>query len=294
MLATVKKLLADPKGHIELHDAMVTEIQEIIRRFSVDYYPVNYSEPDTPVVYCERIHAYENALERLIPAFCAIGYWGRDEHIPLLCNILARVTDEANSEYAGSTALVALRSYPAILLTYAAGIGSIAAKKYNIFTTMLKTPVMQLPNNDNDELAFVLVSRYKGYPEIFKYIKGYENSYCPQSAYIFQYLQLAIDKLLFLGKSYETAFDELEALLFLVYADIRERTTQQVWAPAGRFVINYRFGHKSPLTKFTNEIANATDDWGPLKAGLFNGKAERFSFILEKYKTEVIPHLNWY
>jgi hypothetical protein len=63
------------------------------------------------------------------------------------------------------------------------------------------------------------------------------------------------------------------------------------WGPIGRFGWKHQ-GHSSP---FSNLIADANlkhKNWGPIKAGLFDGNFDRFLEVSEKVR-QTLDGLNW-
>jgi len=101
--------------------------------------------------------------------------------------------------------------------------------------------------------------------------------------------------MLFIGLSYESLFDRLEIFIALVFAHENYTEDGHVWGPAGRFAWKYRSGLRAsnPFTELVAEAERETDNWAPLKAGLFDGSYERFTIIATRYQTELLDKLNW-
>lgn len=112
------------------------------------------------------------------------------------------------------------------------------------------------------------------------------------SEYLFKILQPPVDNALFVGADYERAFDEFEVLFALSVVDLCVQRNEHVWAPTGRFGWKQQRG-RGPLAIVMDEASAAAEDWPPLKAGLFGGKAERFEAAAVPY-LEIVSKLSWW
>src|SRR5215212_1713415 len=79
--------------------------------------------------YMDRVGRYEVLARPLLAIMAAGGYWGGEEHARLLGRCLARLADPPGDRN-GLVVLLNLRLYPALLLTYACGIGAVLAGRY--------------------------------------------------------------------------------------------------------------------------------------------------------------------
>jgi hypothetical protein len=96
------------------------------------------------------------------------------------------------------------------------------------------------------------------------------------------------EDLLFLGRAYEDLFDEFEVLLALAHADIQHPTDGSGWGPPGRFAwLHHSREERGPYRTLVEEAKKAGDAWGPLRAGLFQGKMKRFLEVSEGYGRQV-------
>src|SRR5205823_2300177 len=80
--------------------------------------------------YLALVNHYENLAGPLLPIMAAGGYWGGQEHARLLGRCLARLANPPGAPNRSSD-LGNLRSYPALLLLYAGGIGAVLAERYD-------------------------------------------------------------------------------------------------------------------------------------------------------------------
>jgi hypothetical protein len=131
--------------------------------------------------------------------------------------------------------------------------------------------------------------------DLFKILPGLDRRHTPRSDYMFQVLQPMLEDLLFLGQSYEQLFDEFEVLLTLTFADLRAGTPiGHVWGPPGRFAWKRGLGDEhSPFESVLQQINREQADWGPVRAGLFQGDYTRALALGEKYRENILNRTGW-
>ncbi len=68
-----------------------------------------------------------------------------------------------------------------------------------------------------------------------------------------------------------------------------------MWGPIGRFGWKYsgRHSEENPFDDLVREAELQKADWGPLRAGFFNGSSERFAEIANGYR-ELLGGLTWF
>ena len=125
----------------------------------------------------------------------------------------------------GGTALVP----PSKLLLYTGGISALTAPNYANLYSLLNVQI-QNPRNNTENIPLIIPTINESLDvartNIWKHVPGHERNYVPESEYAFKETQPKVEDLFFLGKSYETLFDQFEMLLSLNYAHLKweERT----------------------------------------------------------------------
>ncbi len=211
----VKTALADESRSIELHDFMIEEVRSFLALTNEDNFSAG--EQFSKEELLRRISQYEEASADLSILIACLAYWSKPTHKNILQKIVARSTDRLEAR-SGRTIWLNLHWYPIILNLYTAGIAAVEAQRYDAIAALFYTTIA--PNNylhtEEDGLLIEAVSRAllefaRG--ETFKQIPGYELYHTPLSEYLFKILQPKIDDTFFVGRSYESAFDEFEMIL---------------------------------------------------------------------------------
>ncbi len=288
----VKSLLSNESGSIELHDFLLSEVRRFLALTSEDDFPLSggFNQAD----FISRLERYENAVLDLSVLLAAVAYWAKPVHLATLQKCLARSCDRLEVR-SGLSIWLELRWYPLILQTYRAGIAAVDSQRYESLASLLCTPLATVDHHLQNSLLVEAIGKCileLNRTNVLKTIPGHENNYTPLSEYLFKILQPSLDDLLFLGKSYEEAFDTFEVLLALAVADMRIVRKAAVWGPVGRFGWK-RHGAGSPFQRVVQEATAQGTSWAPLKAGLFGGSFERFEKVATEYGQQII-RLPWH
>lgn len=291
----IKELLSSQKSHIKLHDFAIEEVRAFLSSTSEDNFATIGSFSDEE--FFNRISSYENYTRDLGAIFALIASWAADSELEVLRKIISRASDRLIESQGGLNVWLNLRWYPLLLLLYQAGIAAVESKNYKALSTILYT---KLGGSDYDSHDSYFAQKLSNgvleltRAEVFKRIPGHENQYTPISEYLFKQVQPELDNIFFLGKGYESSFDEFEILYALVVADLRLQDEHRFWGPIGRF--GWKFSSRedrSPFVRLTSEAFSLKEQWPPIKAGMFGGSYERFEEAANGFK-ETLGKLNWW
>jgi len=290
-ISFAKKLLVGDASAIELHDLMIEEMRHFLSETAEDHFQVQgrWSTEE----FLSRLARYEAASSDLCLLLACLSYWARPAHLQILHKVLARSTDRLEMR-SGLSVWLSLRWYPMILELYYAGVAAVEAQRYDSLSTILgaraRTPKGE-ERTFSDAVANAMADLYA--TEAFKQLPGHERHYTPLSDYLFKLLQPKMDDVLFMGKNYESAFDEFEVLLALAVAYSSVQSKRLFWGPVGRFGWKHRHGD-SPLNKAVNTARAEGESWAPLRAGLFPGATSaQFLEVAHAYVQD-IGKLQWF
>ena len=289
VIEKVKEYISDNRFRIKLEDTVNQEIRKLLAVLNEENFPVNIDV--SPEILTERLKKYEAAINNLQGIIISLTHWGKQSHNSIISKIVARISEQIQSN-SGRTVWLALQWYPSLILLYSGGISSIAAENYDNLATLFNTRIGSSYYDADEEIILPIgkaISDIEG-TNIFKTLPEHEKYYVPRSEYIFKLLQPNFDDLLFLGKSYERFFDNFEIFLALVHADYREKKGLRIWGPVGRF--GWKNRRYNTLQEFFNDANSKKTEWRPIKAGLFDGSFERFTQIFIEYQ-KIILNLPW-
>ena len=279
-VATVKRYLAEPRHRIRLHDLVHEETERVYQELLSERFETHVDK-STKEAFQQRMREYEALMERLAAMLAALSYHDTGENSYLLTRCIERLTQVPRQE--GDDALTKLQYYPALLLTYAAGISAIAAKHFHNLAAILKEPkYRESPHDDKKPAIKKLKVEWVFKNNNWVPRQNAERGYTPANDYLFDLLRPALQDYLPEDAGYEETFDTFGYLLALTYLDIVSE----------RFAPNVRSGwcytganwDRSPLAEFVRKGLEQGSEWGLLKAGFFNGSIERFKEVVEIHK----------
>ena len=276
-LSRYKDLLVEDRHRISLHDALVGEVQSLRGRLGEDQFPIRNVHNLGVEDYLARVDRYEATTGPLLPIMATGGYWGGEEHARHLGRCLARLADPPGDR-SGITGLLNLRLYPALLLTYACGIGAVLSGRYDTLATIL---VSTKTRKDNKPAPLVRALAHNDVidGDILQKRPELERHRTPTSDHLFAILKEPLSTLAIDEVEYQRAFDRFEYLYALVHGDVYEKegSLGRIWGPVGCFL--WRNGI---LEEAGHEIAEQGNEWPPLKVGLFGGSVERAKQVKEQ------------
>jgi hypothetical protein len=155
-VSTVKRELSGEHPAIGLHDTLRAEVE---RLRSLDF----LSAPDfngDAARHAELLARLESELQLVLALVATAAYWGTPETDRFWLEDLERFSQP--NQGSGSTALIEIPRLPGLAMLWAAGIASIARRRYDLLDELLRLPAMK--NRYNGEVApFVLAIA----PELF-------------------------------------------------------------------------------------------------------------------------------
>ena len=293
LVKLVKDYLSDDRFRIRLDDAVSAQIRSVSYAIRDELFPLDSDV--SAEEFARRLSAYEDALKPLLETTILLARWGGEQHQPMVSKVISRLANGA-TERNGRAPWIGMRWYPLMYFMYAGGIAALSAENYVNLASLLTAPVAD--RHTGEGVAAAVVRTVREILEVdrlglFKTLPGHERHYVPRSEYLLGSIQPAVEDLLFLGNGYEAVFDRFEILYALTFADLEHEELRRGWGPVGRFGWKHRHGN-GPFDQLLAEARWAGVEWGPVRAGLFQGSSDRFEEVASTYREEVLQHLHWF
>ena len=222
-VATVKRYLAEPKHRIRLHDLVYKEVENVYHEWSSEQFGTE-KEESTKDNFQKRMHEYEAIVERLMPILATLSYHDTGDNSHLLTKCIELLMQVQKKE--GSNALIELQYYPALLLSYVAGISAMAAKRFNNLAAILKEPTYidwysnnKTPSIEKLHVMFV----FADVGSIWVPRQNANREPTPINNYLLDFLYPALHDYLPNNTMFEETFDLFEYLLALIYLDFANK-----------------------------------------------------------------------
>ncbi|MFD2078721.1 hypothetical protein SAMN05421678_113215 [Actinopolymorpha cephalotaxi] len=302
-------MLMEPSRQIELHDLVQSEADRA--RFELrnqELFPENIAlTSDVPSArrVVDRFNAYWLTVEPLASALVTGCAWGSGDHAALWTQAVRAVASTVDGPRSGNTYLLAIQEYPVQALVYAAALGAMARKNYTSLKAVTVDPTVRYNRDRNSVISYMAPH----YVESFKIAANLlavttngakvEDSavadwfqrggmrHTPISDHLHDLLAPLLKDLVPDQEDYSDLFDETEVLLGALAVDAylqaqkESRYVGRQWY--GRFTWRYRHSDRPLHHRIQAEFEAQGSNWPPLKAGLFDGSAERAAAALDEY-----------
>ena len=270
-VAQCKRFLAHDHHRIELVDL----VDSVGREALDDLANLPELESSDGDALTEGMRRYEEVCSKLLTTAVTASYWSDVAQIEAWRNTLERIFQDVKDTGRGTHVL--LSRYPAVLLTYALGIGAVARGHLDCLGRILTFPTGRdikqwdgpRPVRREGEIADGLSDAALKFAEskkLLQGLEGMEGRHVPLNDWLYQSLRPHTTMLIPSAKRFERVFDRMEVLLALG-CGVRENEHRQEWPsfPFGCFVYRqstfletvreieeslYREGNDSPFVRY--------------------------------------------
>ncbi len=278
-VARLKKYLGEKRLTIRAHDLVMQETEWLHEQASERYFPLRAQS--TKEEFASRVEKYETLTETLRGMFAVGCFWGDAQHLHIWTSSLERIANPGMRFGGGGTTLPRLAIYPALILLYAGGIGSVAAGKYETLTSLLTDARCMLLN---ERLPVALgVNSWEVMRDREKHLPGLEDRATPTSDHLHGLLRGQFRGIIPDDDRYSECFDRFEYLSAIIFADLYEKKKSRIYVPVGRFA--WRFEEDPEATimyRISLELERTGSDWPLLQLGLFEGSLDRLRSVKKK------------
>lgn len=211
LIAATKKYLAGPQYRIELTDLVWEELKRALELVTAENFQMG--GPWSNEEFVRRIGRYEAIFEPLTKIVAVVGRWGGDDEFEITREVVSNL---ANQEIGGGfTDFVALRAYPAMLLTYAYGLGTLRAGHLSRLHSVFHIPVSDINANQSTFVSDLFLGAWAADKrELWNLLSefGGQNRKTPLSDHLHSLFQEWLGAELFLPREFTAAFEEFELL----------------------------------------------------------------------------------
>jgi hypothetical protein len=286
-VANLKKFITDERHIIKLNDMVKEETRRVIESFQGDDFSIDSTF--TAEEFAKRLEKYEAHSEVIISLFASGAYWGKPVQEHIWANCLEWLSEDKYS--AGLVAWIELQRYPALLVTYAGGIASVAANQLNnLKALLLKASVVNNHRISKEMAAVFSILPIRIFDERGKYIPEMERRKTPVSDHLFRVLREPLRDIIPRDSEFEKYFVRFEYYLSLIHADFYEVEYNRFWGPIGQF--GWRSSDDNILQVLSREIEEKGDSHPLILAGFFNGSVDRLKKVKEEMD-KLIYNLGW-
>jgi hypothetical protein len=239
LLASAKKFLPRPEYRIQFDELIGQESRKLNEIISSKQLDPNAAWSN--VKFTGTVSLYEAATEPMARLFGILGRWGRGDEFETVAEIIRGLARRPTT--GGLVILIGLRTYPALLLLYAYGLGLLKAGRY---TEILKIFSIKSEPEHGDPavLADEIFCRWEGNDNnVWRNLPGFEQRKTALSDHLHELFKTWTADYMFVSSDFTRLFETLELLGGLAYltssideTDLKTSAANQniVWTSMGR------------------------------------------------------------
>ena len=283
--ASVKRYVAEHRHRVRLHDLILGETAEAMRRLAASM-PLDGPgvEAPTPETFRTRVLKCDAATEVLRTLFFHGCRWAEKGHHNAFTEALALTLLPTRTTGSVYTIWLEMQAYPGSLALYSGGLGAVAAGNYGLLVDLLNAKVR---HNDREKTAAIVFAAEGVFSDGHQLAQALHshNRHLPVSDHMAEVLLASLQPTL---PDADRRLSELEFLVALHLLHVENAVDGKArWFPTGRFL--YRRGpdltHEGSamLTEARAEGAN----WAPLRSGMFDGSLQRFQSVATTFEASI-------
>jgi SIR2-like domain len=299
LVAATKKYLSRSEYRIQLHDLIMDEVRRLQEHMTETCLGTqgNWSTEE----FRHRVARYDAIAEPLIRVFAEIGRWGDGTELPLAMDIL-RVLG-AKRILGGLNHWINLRTYPAMLLLYAFGIGAVTGARYKALFQWLTAPVDQENRSEAIpavQCLFSLAWNPDGTQrQTWQNLEGFSRRKTPLSDHLHDLFQALLGDYALNKEDFELLFERFEIMASLAHttsSSSKESLARQLAVndPSSFEYVPYgRSGwHEQTRDAILAECRRPNVRRQLLEGGFANGD-EQFLELSLKHLSRAMSHMRW-
>lgn len=282
--ATVKRLLADDKHLIRLHD-LVTEETERAFNLLQPVFTTLLGGGDKKEKFTKALSDFHSRLEVLREIGMYGAFWGKSQHERIFPNILQRLASDPEAGKGGTHLDVSRRAIPSIIMLYTMGLAACANDNLTILVAILKHPTL---NDLGKRKSYLTTVDWYLLQDWFKLLPKHDHAYFAASEWLFENCRKPLRPLVPDDHEYDHLFDRFEIIRSLAYIDLEHKSqiseeSEYLLGPPGRFV--WKWASRRDFNEHDLLETIKADLVGPLTdSGLFHGNPRVFEQAVDKFK----------
>ena len=272
-VAAMKRYLSEPRYRIQLADLVDDAVRKIVERVSGEDFSAKAAYPSGES-FASRVQSYDAACSTLLAMAPVAGFWAEQDHYAVWERALLRLA--SSDERSGNTVWLSFKQYPALLLLFGLGIGSVEAGRLEFLGRLFSVLIQDVNRQRVPAFLSLVVRCLPGDAEtLAKSLPGLERSRIPMSEWIHGVIREYTKDLTPNETQFTLAYTKLEILLALGFMH-HGASIYGNWAPLGRYFYLHE-ERNQVLEEIRESIAAMGDDSPFVDARIFGDTVDACS-----------------
>lgn len=289
LVGSAKRFLAKPEYRIQLDELFTQETERVLAQLdAAEFTPQGQLDQGA---FRARVRDYEAVTEALASMAGVLGRWGDDSEVPLVLDIIRSLYAHAEKVGGGLVAYLNLRSYPAVLIFTAYGLGMTRAERWSGLYRLLSSVIGPHYNEPVRAVEALFLSAWKGTEgDVWKQIERLEMHRTPLSEHLLGLFMEWGKRFIGLAPDFELIFERFEILGSLAHVEQNAKAVVQqalageprdgwVFMPVGR-----SGWHRSNADKLVSELRAEPMKAALTQAGFARRDSEYIDVFIENFR----------
>lgn len=272
LVNSVKRYLAKPEHRIQLDELLLQETERLMAHLNGEQFTPHSQWNQEE--FRSRVQRYEAVAEPLTRIAGVLGRWGDGSELTTVLDICRGLYLDAEKIGNGFSAWLDLRSYPAVLVFTAYGVGLTRSQRWPALHQFLVSPWPQGRQETERTVSMLLLGVWKGEMNArWRLLDGLENRKTALSDHLLDVMTGIRSSFAGVTAEFELVYERFETLAALAYLEQNsEAALEQAFAhsPHGLFArmpVGRVAWHTSSATILMNELETETTIAALLNAG---------------------------
>jgi hypothetical protein len=297
LVESAKRYLAKREYRIQLDELFAQETDRLIAHLdATEFAPQG---PWDQAAFRARVRRYESVTEPLARMAGVLGRWGDDSELPILLDIIRSLYRDAEKVGGGVVRYLNIRSYPAVLIFTAYGLGLTRAERWSALHRLFSAVIGRQYKEPIRTVEILFLWAWKGTEnEAWKQIEGLERRKTPLSDHLLTLFSEWSKNFAGLTPDFELMFERFELLGSLAYferyakADIQAGLAGNPQEPAEWVPFGRASWHESNGDKLLAEVQAEPLKTALMKADFARGDPEFLDFFVANFK-RMAARIRW-
>jgi hypothetical protein len=297
LVNSAKRYLAKSEFRIQLDELIAQEGKRLMALMDGEEFAV-HGATDAAALRA-RIQRYEAITEGLVRVAGVLGRWGDGSELPVVLDLIRAIYAHAEKVQGGRTLYLGWRSYPALLVLYAYGLGLARAQRYKTLHALFTAQCARENREFQRMIEVLFVASWKGdNNDAWNIVAQTERSKTALSDYLLTRFTEWGSSFLGLHADFEMLFERFELLGSLAYleADSEETLKTAMNNPAFQGAVRMPVGrigwHSRNFERLIAELKAEDMRKKICDAGFAHGSSGYLNLFIDN-ATRIASQMSW-
>lgn len=297
LVNSTKRYLTKPEYRIQLDELFSQETERLLAQLDDHSFAPHGQWNQTE--FRSRVSRYEALAEPLARMAGALGRWGDGNELALVLDVLKSIYHQAGKVGSGLTVWLGLRSYPAVLIFTAYGVGLTRSQRWQTLHELLVASWPREHREPRRVVSTLFLWSWKGEEhEVWQQLDGFDRRKTALSDHLLDVISSWRSSFAGVSSEFDLVFERFETLAALAFLEENNEASLEQTAsntPQGLFArmpVGRAGWHSSSATTLIHELQSEATIAALLDAG-FAKRSRRFlELFVESFK-RYVAKMSW-